>query len=435
MSGDTEVALRPATHLAGLPAGPLIGRPLLGVSKARLAATARALTGVSLDAESGAPWVVDACNGNVAFRRNAIMAGLRAMQLDGAVSQLSDAIDRADEGSADVPPSPTAAAPSQRPPVDLGRMQQFFKDVRRDLHADVSRALSTSALWDAANGDATLVLNASARAWLPVPAVATRVVSVLMQMAAGRAYPARTRRLLAMHAEMRAAHDRWARMAAARSARVAAAAQGAFGVEDDVVPYDATRRVVCPQMVAGGATVLPLARDDALRRIQRSALAAAPEATPDVYGPAFLVAREPPAGMRTQDVVFGARVIGLPIGSAALWDGRIWLARTLGPSDGLEFQASFATLSDVRAVEALTRGKAALRGARRRLLDWAARTPGSHYYSVPVVRVVMQDGSGDLDPQYLAFPTLGVEVPEPRFGWTTSCEGDALAVDRFKCLP
>ena len=94
-----------------------------------------------------------------------------------------------------------------------------------------------------------------------------------------------------------------------------------------------------------------------------------------------------------------------------------------------------ATLADVRAAEHATRGRPGMRAARRRLLDWAARTPASHYYHVPVARVCVPGGAGAVDAGYVAFPTLGVELPEARFGWRTACEGDAIAVDRFKCLP
>lgn len=366
-----------------------VGHPLAGIAKARLVETCRAL---GAGAGAGAGWNVDKSNGDLDYRRNAVLAGLARL-----------------EGSGHV----TVAA--------LREALGLFKDFRRDMHREIGAAFERSVAVNRVNGDATLVLNEER--WLRIPSVATRVMALLSQFTSAKHYPPRTRRIVEMHRQLvgafekhQAATKHWLASLPPRLAPHLA--------PTDLQPIDLTRRVACGQMTIGGATFYPLSRTDAVRRVEHVARLANRQLA---YGPSFLVQREPPTRIDNQKAAFMAAEVVLSPGEKHLWDGRVYLDFTVraGAEAGAKrFRISFATVADVREFEGRSGGNTAV---RRRIYSYMATTPGTHLYQIPVVR--------EAGTEYIAFPTLQTEWPVGRYQWRTQYAGLSVLNARFQCLP
>ncbi len=393
-----------------------VGHPLLSIPKARLHATCE---------EMHLPWVRDASNDDLDYRRNAVTHSLKVL-----------------------------AEASVTSAEALQEALFFFKDVRRHMHQQLVKAFTASVALDPANGDATLILNNTQ--WLSQRPVAVRLLNILAQYAASSQYPTRTRRINDLYdqmAEAYAAHTeaqrKWLRRLPRTPwsplARSPGSGREAGLASNEMQPIDLTKRVVCSQMTIGGAIFYPLARADALRRIDNIK-----EATGRLleYGPSFLVQRQPPARVNTQLTSFGARQFTLRSGQTILWDGRIHLTFTdvrsslRGNEDApaCPFYISFMTPADVHDFESILGKRTREYGRlRQRIFRHMATTPGTHLYQIPVIRQrPEQEGSEESFAErggYIAFPTLGVDYPPQRYGWKTTCASNALFISRFHCLP
>ncbi len=259
--------------------------------------------------------------------------------------------------------------------------------------------------------------------WLKKKWLATRVINLLLQYGAPTRYPARTPSVSALYSDLLAAYEDH------KSKREKWLKSLPVDVkQEDLQPFDKTKRVELKQHVLANCTFYALSRTDAMRRI---ALQERLEGRKLEYGPAFLIQRNPPPNVCNQTPSLHPVQVTLGSGQSYLWDDRVHMSYeqvpTLAnplPSGSRTFTISFMTPGDVKEFEALTRS---MPSARRRVYAYLGTTPGTHLYQIPVVREAGSD--------YIAFPTLKADFPIGKYKWKTSYAGTPLLVSRFLCLP
>jgi len=361
----------------------LIGHPLLDIPKARLIETCH---------ELGLSFISDRSNGDLNYQRNQIMDSLQVLQQKGVLST-----------------------------EELTTMLKLFKETRRHVQEQLTRAFERSVIVNKQLGESTLILNDSA--WLMDRPIATRLIGLLVQFGACKQYPSRTIRINSIYDQLLRcweAHEHSQRKWLSHLPRIAT--ENGAGL----LPMDLTKRVNMPQQTTGGSTFYSLARIDAMRRIS---LQERLENRKLKSGPAFLIQREPPARVNTQQVLFNPIDLEMRPGQWYLWDDRQYL-QFMDPSQPetdpkkRRFLISMMTPADIKEFEALTPDDSSL---RRRLYSVLGCTPGSHLYAIPVIR--------EPETGYMCFPTLQTDQPKGLYHWRSIYAGNSILTARFHCLP
>lgn len=408
-----------------------VGHPLLDMSKACLVRTCE---------EHDLPYNIDASNSDHDYQRNSLGQALVAMQHE--LTQVGEAKRSAGQsttttiGAAAAPETGVVDHLSFNLTEGLKDGLELFKDIRRDIHQQVAPLVSQSFHINRAVGDATILVGRDTLALLANGPVLNRALGTVAQYVAARSLPVRTSRMLAVQRSLRAA------LVAHEEALHRRTLRGPMQEE-----YLRAQRPAMSQLTLGGAIIYPLGRADALRRTQL--IGRLTKRTTD-SGPAFLVQREPPGRVDSQQAAFMPEIVRLAPGQAHLWDGRIYLqyaepAKAEGAEGGevqcRTFIISYMTMADVRHFEALTRGCNSL--LRRPLYAYLGTTPGSHLYQIPVVRELEEGAdSEEVRPKeilertsYMAFPALRVQYPLDKYQWSTRHAGNAILISKFHCLP
>lgn len=105
------------------------------------------------------------------------------------------------------------------------------------------------------------------------------------------------------------------------------------------------------------------------------------------------------------------------------WDRRfVFEARSAIPES---IDIGYSKVDDIKKALELLKKEASLLGAIGRFVRC---TPATHFHIIPVIK-------DRENPEYLAFPTLGIELPQRRFAWRSYFCGKHILVSKFLCLP
>ena len=363
-----------------------VGHPLLGIPKERLWQTC---------VELGVPLNADQSNNDMEYQRNVILRALEKMQAANITTR-----------------------------EDLIDGLELLKDIRRDIHEQMSPIFSHSLFVNRTIGDATLIIQDD-RILRNAPVV-SRAINAMVQYTAAKMLPVKTKRMLDVKIALSQALHVNRQEQMKRQAKIYGRAK-----DTSLTPVDKARRVNMAQMTLGGATVYPMARNDALRR---AAIISRMTGKTINNGPAFLIQREPPMRIDNQEAGFLAQSITLAPGELYLWDSRLYISYSCMGADNVsrKFSISYMTVADVRELETLTAGNSLL---RRNVYNYMGSTPATHLYQVPVIREFATQEDGLQVTKYIAFPTLRMQYPLDKYQWNTKQAGNTILVSKFQCLP
>jgi len=402
-----------------------IGRPLLSMSKDRLLATCH---------DWKLNYTLDKCNNDLDFGRNIIKKCLDDM---------------------------AASDPELKIDGSLGEMLEFFKQIRRDLHNELVMTFDKSVILNKISGDSTLILNAEN--WLRNRPLALRLFTTLMQYSSAHKYPPRTQGLIELYQNLQRSYEEYD-----KKHKLWIGKLQRMYKEVDLMPVDKTKRVNVAQHCSGGSIFKPLCREDAMRRIT---LQKKLEGRDLEYGPAFLIQRTPPPRISTHEAGLGAVDVRLSSKKMYLWDNRVYMSYEC-PLDNSSsnntkkkerlFQISFMTKGDIDEFTDMTKNCDG--SLRKRIYSYMSMTPASHFYQIPVIRLIEEDlddkneeinnlldaenddnvtnslqqrqrHSPSYPASYMAFPTLRTDFPVGKFKWNLIYAGNVQLVSKFICLP
>lgn len=330
-----------------------IGRPLLTITKNRLLATCQ---------DWKLQYNLDKCNEDLDFRRNSVRKCLETlMDSDSELTM---------DGS-------------------LREMLDFFKQIRRDLHNELVQTFDKSVILNRISGDSTLILNDET--WLKSRPLALRLFTTLMQYSSAHKYPPRTQGLIELYDNLQKSYKEYD-----KKHKLWIGKLKSIYKEVDLMPVDKTKRINVAQHCSGGSIFKPLSREDAMKRIS---IQKKLEGRDLEYGPAFLIQRTPPPRIATHEPGLGAIEVKLASKKMYLWDDRMYISYEC-PLDGIEktrkerlFQISFMTKGDIEEFKKMT--KDCDNSLRKRIYSYISMTPASHFYQIPVIRLLEDERLGE----------------------------------------
>jgi hypothetical protein len=256
-------------------------------------------------------------------------------------------------------------------------------------------------------GDAIMVLNNERL--LAERHIFSRVVTAVVQYAAGDPYPPKTHTLNCLHDEVKAAWESFR----AKLAKVDAQS----------VQYECTKRFPLRQHSVGGASIYPLSKNDTNRRLADFERIAG---RPILPGPTLLIQREAPMRrdrkcLAVDDVDFEA------LGSEGyLWDGRLVIRAFRKPESPGTLRFSIEPLS-LELVHRFEKATDKNRRLRKNLYAFLGTTPATHLHVAPVLM--------HLDSGYMAIPSLNCSTNPELIQWNVFNTANGILAGKFACSP